>query len=146
MLETEGLEDTCRISQSPLGNLRRKGMGRPMLTPRHSERALLSDSTSSSERNSLGRLSGIVRWFRGTTKARCSVDLEAGTIPPDITTSFMRHGSLKIQGRRAGEGIGRSLQRAKRRVERRLGRLGIGKGKKKTGGTEEVSGSCTLIY
>lgn len=54
------LDEQCRLSQSPLGNLRRKGMhSRPMLTPRHSERALLSGSTSSSEINSVGRLSGI---------------------------------------------------------------------------------------
>lgn len=117
---------------------------RPMLTPRHSERALLSDSTSSSERNSVGRLSGIVRWFRRPSKDRCSVDLESGGIGPDLAASFIRHGSLKIQGRRAGEGLGRSLQRARRRVERRLGRMGIGKGKKKVSGTEEVTGSCKL--
>lgn len=119
---------------------------RPILTPRHSERALLSDSTSSSERNSVGRLSGIVRWFRRSSKERCSVDLESGGIGPDLAASFIRHGSLKIQGRRAGEGLGRSLQRARRRVERRLGRMGIGKGKKKVSGTEEVAGSCKRTF
>lgn len=105
----------------------------------------MSDSTSSSERNSIGRLSGIVRWFRGTKKERCSIDLESGNIAPDLAASFIRHGSFKIQGRRPGEGISRSLQRARRRVERRLGRMGIGKGKKKVTGTEEVSGSCKII-
>lgn len=157
LLETDGLEDQCRISQSPLGHVRhhhhkKQGGGgsssssaavRPMLTPRHSERALLSDSTSSSERNSsVGRLSGIVRWFRRSSKERCSVDLESG-IGPDLAASLIRQGSLKIhQGRRAGDGLGRSIQRARRRVERRLGRMGIGKGKKKVSGTEEVLGSC----
>ncbi|XP_037920959.1 protein unc-80 homolog [Hermetia illucens] len=142
LLETENLEEQCRISQSPLGNLRRKATSiRPTLTPRHSERALLSDSTSSSERNSVGRLSGIVRWFRGASKERCSVDLESGIFNPDLASTFIRHGSLKVQGRRTGEGIGRSLQRARRRVERRLNRIGIGKGKKKVGGTEEAAGS-----
>ncbi|XP_055525794.1 protein unc-80 homolog isoform X1 [Wyeomyia smithii] len=143
LLETEGLEEHCRISQSPLSNIRRKGAPpRPTLTPRHSERALLSDSTSSSERNSVGRLSGIVRWFRGS-KDRESIDLESGPIgSSEITTSFMRKGSLNFQARaRATEGIGRSIQRARRRVERRLNRFGIGKGKKKMGGTEDVSGS-----
>lgn len=149
LLETDGLEDQCRISQSPLSHVRsKKGSAgvRPMLTPRHSERALLSDSTSSSERNnSVGRLSGIVRWFRRSSKERCSVDLESG-IGPDLAASLMRQGSLKIQGgRRAGDGLGRSLQRARRRVERRLGRMGIGKGKKKVSGTEEVLGSCKFI-
>lgn len=82
-----------------------------------------------------------VRWFRGS-KDRCSIDIEAG-MAPEFTANFMRKGSLNLQARaRATEGIGRSLQRARRRVERRLGRFGIGKGKKKVGGTEEVSGSC----
>lgn len=151
LLEAEGIEDQYRVSQSPLSNLRRKGATiRPTLTPRHSERALLSDSTSSSaklsiDRNSVGRLSGIVRWFKGSSKERCSIDLESG-VGPELAASFMRHGSLKIQGRRAGEGLGRSLQRARRRVERRLGRIGIGKGKKKVTGTEEVAGSCEFSH
>uniref|UniRef100_A0A1B0CSU9 Uncharacterized protein n=2 Tax=Lutzomyia longipalpis TaxID=7200 RepID=A0A1B0CSU9_LUTLO len=142
LLETsETYEEPFRHSQSPLSNLRRKTASvRPTLTPRHSERALLSDSTSSSERNSGGKLGGIVRWFRGS-KDRCSIDLETGTLAPDIMASFARQSSFKLQGRRSGEGLGRSLQRARRRVERRLGRFGIGKGKKKVGGTEEAPGS-----
>lgn len=126
---------------SPLGNIRRKM--RPTLTPRQSERALLSgDSTSSSERNSVGRLSGIARWFR-SSKDRSSVDLEAGS----EMAAYMRKSSLNSQrGRVPAEGIGRSIQRARRRVERRLGRLGLGKGKKKVGGQEEVSGSCKLSF
>lgn len=126
------MEDQSRVSQSPLSNMRRKIAARPTLTPRQSERALLSDSTSSSERNSVGRLSGIVRWFRGS-KDRCSIDIEAADL------SAFRKNSLNP---RATEGIGRSIQRARRRVERRLGRFGLGKGKKKVGGTEESSGAC----
>lgn len=148
LLETEGLEEHCRASQSPLSNYRRKGLPtRPTLTPRHSERALLSDSTSSSERNSVGRISGIVRWFRGS-KDRESIDLESGPMggSTEIQTSFMRKGSLTFQARtRATDGIGKSIQRARKRVERRLGRFGIGKGKKKMGGTEDVSGSCKKL-
>jgi protein unc-80 len=83
-----------------------------------------------------------VRWFRGNSRERGSVDIESGALGPDIT-SFMRKGSLGLQGRaRGSDGIGKTIQRAKKRVERRLGRLGIGKGKKKVGGAEEVSGSC----
>lgn len=130
------------MSQSPLSNTRRNRTVRPTLTPRHSERQLLSDSTSSSERNSIGRISGFVRWFRGS-EDRKSIDLESGVLGPELTASFMQHqSSFKIQSRRAGEGLGKSIQRARRRVERRLGRFGIGKGKKKTGGTEEILGSC----
>lgn len=52
----------------------------------------------------------------------------------------MRHASLKIQRGRSSDGIGRSIQRAKRRVERRLNRFGgIVKGKKKVGGIEETA-------
>ena len=146
LLETEGFEEPSRASQSPLSNLRRKGpQVRPTLTPRHSERALLSDSTSSSERNSVGRLTGIVRWFR-RSKDRESVDLESGILAAsgsDSMANFMRKGSLNFQTRnRATEGIGRSIQKAKRR----LNRLGLGKGKKKTGGTEDVGGSCKLWF
>ncbi|XP_037944678.1 protein unc-80 homolog isoform X2 [Teleopsis dalmanni] len=141
LLETEPCEEHYKTSQSPLSNFRRRTTGvRPTLTPRHSERALLSDSTSSSERNSLGRLSGLVRWFRGTPKEASSIDLEIGSLNPEITSTFIRHASLKIQRGRSSEGIGRSIQRAKRRVERRLNRFGgIVKGKKKVGGIEETA-------
>ncbi|XP_050101355.1 protein unc-80 homolog isoform X2 [Anopheles aquasalis] len=145
LLETEGFDEPYRASQSPLSNLRRKGpQVRPTLTPRHSERALLSDSTSSSERNSVGRLTGIVRWFRRSKDRDSSIDLESGIMGAsgsDSMSNFMRKGSLNFQTRsRATEGIGRSIQKAKRRVERRLNRLGIGKGKKKAGGTEDTTG------
>lgn len=130
----EGGEEQPR--QSPLSNLRRKtAIIRPTLTPRHSEKALLSDSNSSTERNSVGRLGGIVRWFRGS-KERSSIHMEPGVLGPDLAATFMRHGSLK-SGRRNGF----SLQKARRRVERRLGRFGIGKGKKKIGSTEDCPGS-----
>lgn len=116
--------------------MRRKIAQRPTLTPRHSERALLSDSTSSSERNSVGRLSGLARWFR-SSKDRSSVDIEAGS----EMCAYMRKSSLGSQRGRGSDGIGRQFARARRRVERRLNRFGLGKGKKKVGGQEEVSGS-----
>lgn len=134
LLETEGTDEQFR--QSPLSNMRRKIAQRPTLTPRHSERALLSDSTSSSERNSVGRLTGLARWFR-SSKDRSSVDIEAGS----EMSGYMRKSSVGSQRGRGSEGIGRSFQRARRRVERRLNRFGLGKGKKKVGGQEEVSGS-----
>ncbi|XP_067617924.1 protein unc-80 homolog isoform X6 [Eurosta solidaginis] len=141
LLETEPCDEHYKSSQSPLSNFRRRTTCvRPTLTPRHSERALLSDSTSSSERNSLGRLSGLVRWFRSTPKEASSIDLEIGSLNPEITSTFIRHASLKIQRGRTSDGIGRSIQRAKRRVERRLNRFGgIVKGKKKAGGIEETA-------
>lgn len=58
-----------------------------------------------------------------------------------LAASILRHGSFKS---RRGDGIGRSLQRVRRRVERRLNRIGLGKGKKVVGGVEEATGSCKL--
>lgn len=85
-------------------------------------------------------LFGTVRWFRGSKDA--SDDLESGVFGSHLAASILRHGSLK--GRR-GDGIGRSLQRVRRRVERRLGRIGLGKGKKVVGGVEEATGSCKYL-
>lgn len=139
LLETENGEEANR--QSPMSNLRRKAQNiRPTLTPRHSEKTLLSDSNSSSERLSTGRFSGIVRWFKGNgSKDINSSNMDhVGVLGPELAATFMRHGSLK--GRRSGDGIGKSLQKAKRRVERRLGRFG--KGKKKANGADEAIGSC----
>lgn len=79
-----------------------------------------------------------MRWFRGS-KDGASDDLESGVFGSHLAASILRHGSFK--GKR-GDGIGRSLQRVRRRVERRLGRIGLGKGKKVVGGVEEATGSC----
>lgn len=47
------------FSKDSPGIMKRKGV-RPILTPRHSEKALLSDSTSSSDKTQTGgKLSGI---------------------------------------------------------------------------------------
>lgn len=74
-----------------------------------------------------------------------SVDLEAGVFGTNLAASILRRGSFKLQNRRS-DGIGRSFQRVRRRVERRLGRMGIGKGKKVVGGPEETTGSCTYFH
>lgn len=78
-----------------------------------------------------------MRWFRGSKDA--SADLESGVFGSHLAASILRRGSFKS---RRGDGIGRSLQRVRRRVERRLGRIGLGKGKKVVGGVEEATGSC----
>lgn len=82
-----------------------------------------------------------VRWFRGSKDA--SDDLESGFCGSHLAASILRQGSFKA---RRGDGIGRSLQRVRRRVERRLGRIGLGKGKKVVGGVEEATGSCKYIF
>lgn len=62
LLETDGHEDQICDNQSPVSNLNRKiGSNHPTLTPKHSERTFFPDSSSSSERNSVGRLGGIGR-------------------------------------------------------------------------------------
>lgn len=135
LLETDGGDDQYR--QSPLTNMRRKIAQRPTLTPRQSERTLFHETTTNSDRNSFTKLSSLARWFR-SSRDRSSMDLESGT-----EMAYMRKSSLGSQRgttRTNNEGIGRSIQRAKRRVERRLNRFGLGKGKKKVGGIEEISG------
>lgn len=80
----------------------------------------------------------LVRWFRGSKDA--SADLESGFCGSHLAASILRHGSFKS---RRSDGIGRSIQRVRRRVERRLGRIGLGKGKKVVGGVPgEAPGSC----
>lgn len=111
------------------------------MTPRQSERTLLTDSPSS-DRQSFSRLSGLARWFRGSKDQ--SIDIEAGG--GTEMSSYMRKSSVGSNRGRGSEGIGRSFLRARRRVERRLGRMGIGKGKKKVGGIEEISGSCEFEF
>lgn len=83
-----------------------------------------------------------MRWFRGNSKDS-SADLESGVFGSHLAASILRQSSFKLQNRRS-DGIGRSIQRVRKRVERRLGRIGLGKGKKVVGGTEEAAGSCTF--
>lgn len=64
LLETDGHEDQICDNQSPVSNLNRKvTSNHPTLTPKHSERTFFPDSSSSSERNSVGRLGGIGKLF-----------------------------------------------------------------------------------
>lgn len=148
LLETDCLEEPFYTKESP-GLVRRKTKGiRPILTPRHSERALLTDSTSSSNKSdkAQGKLSGIVSWFRGS-KSKTSIDIESAAFPPELSASFSQKGYLSattIRGR-SSDAFGRSLFRAKRRFERKFGRFGIGKGKKNTQNGEDSSGNCKKI-
>lgn len=82
----------------------------------------------------------VVRWFRGSRDS--SADLESGFCGSHLAASILRHGSFKS---RRSDGIGRSLQRVRRRVELRLGKIGLGKGKKVVGGVEEATGSCKIF-
>lgn len=60
LLETEGQEEQICENQSPISNITRRTVSNhPTLTPKHSERAFFPDTSSRSDRNSVGRLGGI---------------------------------------------------------------------------------------
>ncbi|KAL5280592.1 unc-80 family protein [Megaselia abdita] len=139
LLEHE--DDTNFPSQSPISNLRRITTNfKPPLTPKHSEKTLLPNSASSSDHMSNGKLNKIFKWFKGSKSQ--DNDLESGSgIGQTISSALINQQiSLKLEKRRE-EPFSCSLQKAKRRVERRLNKIGIAKRKKKMGGTEESAGS-----
>lgn len=76
-METECLEEPFYTKESP-GLVRRKTKGiRPILTPRHSERALLTDSTSSSNKSEAerGKLKGIGTKLPQTSGSTCVCEI-----------------------------------------------------------------------
>lgn len=143
LLEQE--DDQNFPSQSPISNLRRITNFKPPLTPKHSEKTLLPNSASSSDHLSNGKLNKIFKWFKGSNNH--DNDLEAGSgLGQTISSALMNQQiSLKLEKRRE-EPFTCSLQKAKRRVERRLNKIGIAKRKKKLGGAEESAGSCELKF
>lgn len=132
-------------SQSPISNLRRITTNfKPPLTPKHSEKTLLPNSASSSDHLSNGKLNKIFKWFKGSKNQEN--DLETGSaFGQSISSALINQQiSLKLEKRRE-EPFSCSLQKAKRRVERRLNKIGIAKRKKKLGGAEESAGSCESL-
>ncbi|XP_015178627.1 PREDICTED: protein unc-80 homolog isoform X2 [Polistes dominula] len=143
LLETELNEENSKISQSPLGNLRKK---HHVLTPRQSERNLgigevyLSGKMRKSTRFQIG---GIVNWFRKEYGRTDSTDShESSESPTD--GSFVRQPSLHYGHHRStsrtSRGVGQTLQKARRRMEDQLNKIGFGKSKKKES-LEEPPGS-----
>lgn len=128
-------------SQSPNSNLRRVTTNfKPPLTPKHSEKTLLPNSASSSDHLSNGKITKIFRWFKGTKGQE--TDLEAAGFGQTISSALINQQiSLKLEKTRE-EPFSCSLQKAKRRVERKLNKIGINKRKKKFGLAEELAGSC----
>ncbi|XP_043521274.1 protein unc-80 homolog isoform X3 [Frieseomelitta varia] len=141
LLETELSEENAKISQSPLGNLRKK---HHILTPRQSERNLGIDLSSGKIRKSTRfQIGGIVNWFRREYGRTDSTDShESSESPTD--GSFVRQSSFHYghhrSASRSGRGVGLTLQKAKRRMEDQLNKIGFGKSKKKES-LEEVPGS-----
>ncbi|XP_076677709.1 unc80, NALCN channel complex subunit isoform X4 [Andrena cerasifolii] len=142
LLETELSEENAKISQSPMGNLRKK---HHILTPRQSERNLGIDSLGSGKirKSTRFQIGGIVNWFRKEYGRTDSTDShESSESPTD--GSFVRQPSLHYghyrSASRSGRGVGLTLQKAKRRMEDQLIKIGFGKSKKKES-LEEVPGS-----
>ncbi|EFN85740.1 Uncharacterized protein KIAA1843 [Harpegnathos saltator] len=144
LLETELSEENVKISQSPLGNLRKK---HHVLTPRQSERNLGIGETSlgpgKMRKSTRFQIGGIVNWFRKEYSRTDSTDShESSESPTD--GSFVRQPSFHYgphrSTSRAGRGVGLTLQKAKRRMEDQLNKIGFGKSKKKEN-LEEAPGS-----
>ncbi|XP_058795328.1 protein unc-80 homolog isoform X2 [Phymastichus coffea] len=143
LLETELSDENVKISQSPLGNIRKK---HHTLTPRQSERNLDLNEPSygikKSRKTARLRIGGIVNWFRKEYRRSEADSHENSESPTEY--SFARQPSLRRAHRRAmpraPRGVGRTLQKAKRRMENKLSRIGLVKSKEKEN-REEVRGS-----
>ncbi|XP_014469276.1 PREDICTED: protein unc-80 homolog isoform X4 [Dinoponera quadriceps] len=144
LLETELSEENVKISQSPLGaNLRKK---HHVLTPRQSERNLgvgePSMGSGKMRKSTRFQIGGIVNWFRKEYSRTDSTDShESSESPTD--GSFVRQPSFHYgphRSARTGRGVGLTLQKAKRRMEDQLNKIGFGKSKKKES-LEEAPGS-----
>ncbi|XP_011346095.1 protein unc-80 homolog isoform X3 [Ooceraea biroi] len=143
LLETELCEE--KLSQSPLGNLRKK---HHVLTPRQSERNLGVGEPSMGpgkmgQKSTRFQIGGIVNWFRKDYNRTDSTDShESSESPTD--GSFVRQQSLHYghhrSASRTSRGVGLTLQKAKRRMEDQLIKIGFGKSKKKES-MEETPGS-----
>ncbi|KAJ8665380.1 hypothetical protein QAD02_007042, partial [Eretmocerus hayati] len=144
LLETELSDENVKVNQSPQGNTKKK---HHILTPRQSERNLdLSDSTlgiRKSRKTSRLRIGGIVDWFRREyRKAESTNGHESTESPPDH--NIFRHATMRRAHRRVTprttKGMTQTFQKAKRRMEAKLSKIGLVKGKKKES-LEEVQGS-----
>ncbi|XP_026299995.1 protein unc-80 homolog isoform X6 [Apis mellifera] len=128
LLETELSEENAKISQSPLGNLRKK---HHILTPRQSERNLGIEPMSS------GKIRKSTRFQIGGIDSH-----ESSESPTD--GSFVRQSSFHYghhrSASRSGRGVGLTFQKAKRRMEDQLNKIGFGKSKKKES-LEDAPGS-----
>ncbi|XP_072743186.1 protein unc-80 homolog isoform X2 [Anoplolepis gracilipes] len=135
LLETELSEESVKVSQSPLGNLRKK---HHVLTPRQSERNLgVGESflgPGKMRKSTRFQIGGIVNWFRKEYSRTDSTDShESSESPTD--GSFVRQPSFHYgpyrSTSRTGRGVGLTFLKAKRRMEDQLNKIGFGKSKKK---------------
>ncbi|XP_070172138.1 protein unc-80 homolog isoform X4 [Polyergus mexicanus] len=144
LLETELSEESVKVSQSPLGNLRKK---HHVLTPRQSERNLGIGEPylgpGKMRKSTRFQIGGIVNWFRKEYSRTDSTDShESSESPTD--GSFVRQPSFHYgpyrSASRTGRGVSLTFLKAKRRMEDQLNKIGFGKSKKKES-MEEAPGS-----
>ncbi|XP_043466068.1 protein unc-80 homolog isoform X3 [Leptopilina heterotoma] len=143
LVETDGSDENPKTSQSPLGNVRKKHA----LTPRQSDRNLeLGEpfSRPKSRKTTRQKIGGIVNWFRKEYGRTESTDSHDSSESP-TESSFVKQPSLRRRGRQRGtsrttRGVSHTLQKAKRRMENQLSKIGLVKGKKKES-MEETPGS-----
>ncbi|XP_029661672.1 protein unc-80 homolog [Formica exsecta] len=144
LLETELSEESVKVSQSPLGNLRKK---HHVLTPRQSERNLGIGEPylgpGKMRKSTRFQIGGIVNWFRKEYSRTDSTDShESSESPTD--GSFVRQPSFHYgpyrSASRTGRGVSLTFLKAKRRMEDQLNKIGFGKSKKKES-MEETPGS-----
>ncbi|XP_072929178.1 protein unc-80 homolog [Epargyreus clarus] len=153
LLETEGGDESA--SQSPLSVHTR----RYQLTPRQSERTIPSVSSvditphhkisHSKSMPSRFHISGIVNWFRQKPRGSSMLARNGGgsgeslpmsgsmmSLARPIATPNIHHRPVHVKRR-----VGYTLNRARKRVEDRLNRIGLRRmGKKRDGSIEETPG------
>ncbi|XP_025829365.1 protein unc-80 homolog [Agrilus planipennis] len=137
LLETEG-EDTSKISQSPLSNVRKKHY---ILTPRQSEKALTITEESTSNSKTKSKLSSLVNWFKREVDSGDNQDHDSSESATDLSNIIKQ--SVKTSTQKSTfkkKYVGKKLQKAKRRMEDRITKLVFKKGKKKNGNSEETPG------
>ncbi|XP_046670285.1 uncharacterized protein LOC124360589 isoform X5 [Homalodisca vitripennis] len=145
LLESDVCDETGKIIQSPLSNLRKKH--HHVLTPRQSERNLgVTETPHSLPAQSRFQIGGLVNWFRREHGRSDSLDSHNGSDSPIeggalVHQAAALHHSYSKSSQKSSGSVGNTLQRARRRMEDQFNKFGLGKGKKKDGSVEETQGS-----
>ncbi|XP_039288610.1 protein unc-80 homolog isoform X7 [Nilaparvata lugens] len=143
LLETE-LEEG-KVIQSPLTNFKKK---HPVLTPRQSERNLgaVFGAMQPPHKPIATSKFQIVNWFRKEYGRSDSLESHDGSDSPVeggalIHQAAQLHQSYSRTSQKSTGSVGNTLQKARRRVEDQINKLGFGRGKKKDGSIEDTQGS-----
>ncbi|RZF41260.1 hypothetical protein LSTR_LSTR010488, partial [Laodelphax striatellus] len=144
LLETD-LEEGFKVVQSPLTNFKKK---HPVLTPRQSERNLgaVFGAMQPPHKPIAASKFQIVNWFRKEYGRSDSLESHDGSDSPVeggalIHQAAQLHQSYSRTSQKSTGSVGNTLQKARRRVEDQINKLGFGRGKKKDGSIEDTQGS-----